>query len=98
MPFSPDDGALIMQQSEDLAEAWDNLARQDARVKERIEKVLQGGAWSAVIMSHGALAFQIASNHNLFGAFGIPAPGASLDEEPTQPPPGPTPSQAVASN
>ena len=82
--FNFQDGATILESSEELAESWANLAAQNAKVRENIERILTGGAWSAVIMAHGSVAVRIAQNHDLFD--NLPLPGNKPPQEEPPPP------------
>jgi hypothetical protein len=70
--FDFQDGAIIMESAEEMAEAWSNLADQNPRVKATMERVLTGGAWGGVIMTHGSVIVRIAQNHALFGELTFP--------------------------
>lgn len=87
--FNPKDGEAIMNNSESLAQAWANLAREDKRVKEFIDRMTTGSAWGQVVFVTAALGIQIAANHGAIPS--MPAVGAAMFgvEQPQQPSPGP---------
>lgn len=80
--FNVDDGMVIANNSESLAKAWADLAREDKRVKEAIEKMMKGSAWSGVIFATGSVAVAIAGNHGVFDHMSLFG-----NSEPEPPPP-----------
>jgi len=56
-------GVAVAASAEGCAEAWDELAKQNASVKRVLEMVLQTGAWSAVIAAHFPIALAVTQHH-----------------------------------
>jgi hypothetical protein len=59
------DGLLIIEHSEPIAKALDQLCAENPKVKKAIEKMLEGSAWGGVVFAVGALGFAIAENHGV---------------------------------
>lgn len=89
--FNANDGMIIASNADSLAKAWSDLAREDKRVKEAIEKMMKGSAWSGVIFATGSVAVAIAGNHGVFD--GVSLFGGNEDEPPPPPPAPPTPGE-----
>lgn len=88
--FNVEDGMIIASNSDSLAKAWTDLAREDKRVKEAIEKMMKGSAWSGVIFATGSVAVAIAGNHGVFEGMSL---FGGNDDEPPPPAPSPTPGE-----
>lgn len=88
--FNVEDGMIIASNSDSLAKAWADLAREDKRVKEAIEKMMKGSAWSGVIFATGSVAVAIAGNHGVFEGMSL---FGGNDDEPPPPAPPPTPGE-----
>lgn len=74
------DAAIVAQQAEPMAAAWGDLARQNAKVKEILERIVSGGAWGAVFLATASVAIPIAQNHGWYPEdwpmpFSVKAPG-----------------------
>lgn len=82
-PFNQIDGQIIAANSESMAKSWGELAKQNAGVKRALERMMEGGAWSGVIFSTGAVAFAIAQNHGVLPEFTF---GIGTLDEPEEPP------------
>lgn len=54
-------GTIIAHKADTLAGSWIDLAEKDQRVKRAIQSILQGGAWSGVIMAHVGVAMPVAA-------------------------------------
>jgi hypothetical protein len=63
------DGYVIVQQSENFAKAWCELARTDVRVYNALRKICVGGAWGGVIIATASIVVPIAANHELVPPF-----------------------------
>jgi len=52
--MSPDPfiGVAVQSNADGLSTAWADLAAQDRRVKDALERILSGGAWAAVVGGH----------------------------------------------
>jgi len=68
------DGQAIIASAGACAEALDELAKQDPRVRAALDKMLTGGAWSKVLAAHLPIALALVTNHGLLPAF-LTAPG-----------------------
>lgn len=64
---------ILRQSAENMAQAWNRLAQQDARVKRVIERMLDGGAWGQVISVNIAVALPIMQHHGIYPQ-GAPLP------------------------
>lgn len=62
-PFNPRVGATVIQQAGPCAEALEELARSDPRVRRALEALLTTGAWSAVIAAHLPIMVVIATEY-----------------------------------
>lgn len=76
-PFDPICGGAVLEQSGELAAALDALARENPRVKQTLERVLTGGAWSGVVLAAAPIALAIAGHHVL-PLFGKQMPSAPV--------------------
>ncbi len=56
-------GKVITQQAGDLAEAFENLARENARIRKWLEVTLEGGAWGGVAMACFPIFITVAAHH-----------------------------------
>lgn len=74
-PFDQVCGGAILEQSGELASALDALARENPKVKQSLERMLAGGAWSGVVLAAAPIAFAIAGHHVL-PMFGKPMPSS----------------------
>lgn len=63
----------IAAQAEPLAEAWSELAKVNPRVKAILERMLETGAWSAVIITTAATVIPICYHHGMWPG-NIPPP------------------------
>ncbi|MCP4229549.1 MAG: hypothetical protein GY771_05315 [bacterium] len=60
------DSEVIITKAPDLAKALTDLARNNPRVRARLESLLEAGAWGGVIMLVGSqIALPIAVHHNM---------------------------------
>jgi hypothetical protein len=57
------DGKVISDNAEQLAKAWGQLYRENARVKAIIDRMLEGGAWGQVVIATMGVAVPIAAHH-----------------------------------
>lgn len=64
-PFDQICGGAILEQSHELAAALDALARENPKVKQTLERMLTGGAWSGVILAAAPIALAVAGHHVL---------------------------------
>lgn len=69
LPYSAmgDDYAaqLIATRTPAIAEAWADLAKQNAAVKRVLERLVQGTAWGGVVLSSAGLAIPLLAHHNI---------------------------------
>jgi hypothetical protein len=56
-------GQIMTNGAQPMADAWINVAKQNAGVKRILEGLTQGSAWGAVFMSTAAVAIPIANHH-----------------------------------
>lgn len=75
-PFDRICGGAILEQSGELASALDALSKENPKVKQSLERMLAGGAWSGVVLAAAPIAFAIAGHHVL------PLFGRSLPSSP----------------
>lgn len=59
------DGARIVAGAPQLAEALDELARQDAAVHKALQRILTGSSWGGVAIAAMSIAVPIAANHQM---------------------------------
>jgi hypothetical protein len=64
---------VVAAQTKPLAEAWGELARKNDRVREIIERMMQGSTWGGVIFATMVTVIPIAAHHNLWPK-GMPMP------------------------
>lgn len=89
----------VARQAKPLASAWNNLARENPRVRKIIERALSGGAWGEVILVTSATVIPIAAHHGLLPdsfpvpfSFGIGVPESEeVRQQQQQGPPPPSP-------
>lgn len=95
-PFDRICGGAVLEQSGELASALDALARENPKVKQSLERMLAGGAWSGVVLAAAPIAFAVAGHHVL------PLFGKAMPSSPDGPPseagkaPGPDPHRPVS--
>jgi len=75
------DGYIIVQQSENFAKAWCELARTDVRVYNALRKICVGGAWGGVIIATASIVVPIAANHDLIPPFVASVFGGAMQAE-----------------
>lgn len=63
--LDPFDGQVVALNAERLADAWTQLAEQDARVRRALEAMLAGSAWGTAITTTAMVALPIAAHHRL---------------------------------
>lgn len=88
---------IIALNAAPLATAYDDLAKKNARVKEVLEMIVSGGAWTGAVMATAAVAIPIAQHHGLYPeewpnpfTLGIVPPSEEVTEhDATRPTPGP---------
>lgn len=76
------DGARIVAGAPQLAEALDELAKQDAAVHRALQRILTGSSWGGVVIAAMSIAVPIAANHQLIpphtaAILGAPMPPAA---------------------
>lgn len=59
-------GSILLDNAAQLATAWDNLAKRNARVKEVLEKLVSGGAYGEVLIATVGVALPIAQHHGIY--------------------------------
>lgn len=64
--FGDDYGAeLVTDRAPHVAKAWAELAQQNPGVKRVLERLTEGGAWGAVIVSTSSLVFPLLAHHGI---------------------------------
>jgi len=66
------DGGSVMDHAEPIAQSLVEVAKQNKKVREYLEKGIEGTAWVGVVIAVGGLAKSIAENHS------TPADGAEV--------------------
>lgn len=96
--------AIFAQRGPVVAEAWANLAAESPAVKEALEAMLKGGAWTGAIGATAGLLLPVAVHHgapvpaSVASLMGIQRPHSHSHTEPDEPiieyepPPPPAPS------
>lgn len=74
LPFNSTIGTTITENAESCAKAWDDLAAKNVEVRRALNTLLQGSAWSAVIIAHAPIMLVVmheyAPGFNLGGIVG----------------------------
>lgn len=74
LPFNTAIGSTITENAEACAKAWDDLAAKNPAVRRALNALLQGSAWSAVIIAHAPIMLVVmheyAPGFNLGGIVG----------------------------
>lgn len=78
-------GKIITTQAGDLAEAFENLARENPRIKKWLEVTLEGGAWGGVAMACFPILVTVAAHHGRLNPEIAAAIGISVPLKPTVP-------------
>lgn len=64
-PFDSQCGSTILENSEEMANSLEQLAKENDAVKRVLEKMVATGAWTAVIGAHLPVVMSIANHHVL---------------------------------
>ncbi len=65
IPRTRADGAIIMGNSQAVAQAWGDLAKTDANVRKALTAMTTGSAWGQALMATASVGIQIAANHEM---------------------------------
>jgi len=65
VPIDQTCGMATAQNAPSIAAAWSNLADQNPRVKQALERILSGGAWGEVFMAHMPLLMVVLTHHKM---------------------------------
>lgn len=97
-PTTASAGVAMVEQSAQAAEAWVELADQNAAVRRALEQLMTGSAWTKLAMAHVPIAIALIGPRfdGLFGGGGSAAskPGRRGPGEAKKPPPPPPPHMA----
>lgn len=79
------DGIAIINGAEPLADALNNVAKDNDAVYRNLERMVTGSAWGGVFMALGGILLPIAANHNLlpFQIPGVEVPQPGAESTPT---------------
>lgn len=61
--FFPADGLLICSKSEELAESWRTVLENDTKLRRKMQQMIKGTGWGAVIVAHAMVALPIMESH-----------------------------------
>lgn len=75
--FNEYDGLVILKRGPKLAEALNELAKEDEKIREALEKLLTVSTWGAVVTASASIAVPIAANHRL-----LPSGAAAIMQAP----------------
>jgi hypothetical protein len=78
------DGLAIINGADNLADALNNVAKDNDAVYRNLERMVTGSAWGGVFMALGGILLPIAMNHNLlpFQIPGVEVPATGAESKP----------------
>lgn len=82
---------IVLANAGQLAESWDRLAAENPRVRETLEKMVEGGAWSGVVMASVATLIPIAARYGALPPVTATMVGAPMPPERKRKPKPPRP-------
>lgn len=63
MPINAGAATAVVQNSDECVAAWEDLAKQNDNVRRALLGIIEGGAWSKVIMAHMPIALAFVPGH-----------------------------------